>query len=152
MRFYTVEDNSKFSMNCNYRKLLNRVRYWQYITLAETENTKAQCKTALAAGIADRQKILSNTDVEDVKNNWTTPEIGALAPELVEENTDKVNQVVQFLTDWENHDERLYDTKGGRYKLINEFTIVTKTAMEVYYWYARMGDAAMAHHAQNKTW
>ena len=91
MRFYTVEDNSKFSMNCNYRKLLNRVRYWQYITLAETENTKAQCKTALAAAVADRQKILSNTDVEDVKNNWTTPELGALAPELVEENTDKVN-------------------------------------------------------------
>lgn len=37
VRFYTVEDNSKFSMNCNYRRLLNRVRYWQYVTLAETQ-------------------------------------------------------------------------------------------------------------------
>jgi len=34
VRFYTVEDNSKFSMNCNYRRILNRTRYWQYVPLA----------------------------------------------------------------------------------------------------------------------
>lgn len=60
VQFYTVEDNSKFSMNCNYRRLLNRVRYWQYITLAETQETKTGCRVALESALADRAKILSN--------------------------------------------------------------------------------------------
>ena len=139
-------------MNCNYRRLLNRVRYWQYITLAESENTKQQCKSSLQKAIDDRAKILSNTDPNEPKNTWTTPAEGALADDLVEENTQKINEIVQFLTDWENLDERLYDTKGGRFKLISEFTAVTKSAMEVYYWYHRMGAAAMEHHAQDKSW
>lgn len=152
VRFYTIEDNSKFSMNCNYRRILNRVRYWQYITLAETENTKSQCQASLQRALEDRNDILNHDDPTNPKNTWTTPAEGALADDLVEENSAKINEIVQFLTDWENLDERLYDTKGGRFKLINEFTSVTKTAMEVYYWYHRMGDAAMQHHAQDKAW
>jgi len=146
VRFYTVEDNSKFSMNCNYRRILNRTRYWQYVPLAETEATKTQCQDALRAAIEDRNNILSHTTAEQDKHNWTTPAEGVLADSHVHENTEKINGIVQFLTDWENLDERLYDTKGGRFRLINEFTKRTKDAMEVYYWYHRMGEAAMDHH------
>jgi len=152
VRFYTVEDNSKFSMNCNYRRILNRTRYWQYVPLAETEATKTACQASLTNALADREKILFNADPEDSKNDWTTPKEGVLSDSSVTENTDKINGIVQFLTDWENLDERLYDTKGGRFRLINEFTQRTKNAMEVYYWYHRMGEAAMAFHEQDKTW
>lgn len=146
VQFYTVEDNSKFSMNCNYRRLLNRVRYWQYVPLAETQDTKAKCQTALITALEDRAAILK-TDGVDAKNTWTTPAVEDLAEEHIAVNTEKINTIVQFIEDWENLDERLYDTKGGRTNLINEFTSITKDAMEVYYWYHRMGDQAQQHHA-----
>ena len=63
-----------------------------------------------------------------------------------------MGDIIQFLEDWENLDERFYDTKGGRTALITEFTSIAKTAMEVYYWYHRMGDAAMQYHAQDESW
>jgi len=138
-------------MNCNYRRLLNRVRYWQYIPLTETQTTKSNCRKGLTAALADRSKILSNTDA-DPKYTWTTEPTGELSEEKVAENSEKVNSIISFLDDWENLDERLYDIKGGRTNIINEFTRIAKTAMEVYYWYHRMGDEAMEQHGQDKTW
>lgn len=126
-------------MNCNYRRMLNRVRYWQYIPLAETQETKRRCREGLTLALADRAKIISNTDA-DPKFTWTTPATGDLAEDKIIQNSDKINQIIQFLEDWENLDEGLYDAKGGRTTLINEFSKVAKEAMEVYYWYHRMGD------------
>lgn len=78
---------------------------------------------------------------ESSKDTWTTEAEGALSAELIVENGDKIDRIVQFLNDWENLDERLYDSKGGRFKLISEMTARAKDAMEVYYWYHRMGAA-----------
>lgn len=150
-RFYTVEDNSKFSMNCNFRRLLNRVRYWQYITLAETQETISQCESNFQKILESRSMIISNVG-RDAKNTWETPAVEDLAEEKVVENQAKLDTIVEFLNDWQNLDERLYDTKGGRSKIITEFTSVAKTGMEVYYWNHRMGAQGMEHHQQDKSW
>jgi hypothetical protein len=139
VRFYTVEDNSKFSMNCNYRRLLNRVRYWQFVTLAETQKTKADCNASFERILESRSKIISFNG-GNAKNTWETPAVDELDDAKIEENRAKVATIVSFLDDWENLDERLYDSKGGRTNIINEFTAVAKTAMEVYYWNHRIGD------------
>jgi len=131
--------------------MLNRVRYWQYIPLAETIDTKQKCKEALSKALADRSKLISNTD-SDPRFTWTTPADDDLSEEKVVEHTEKVNEIMLFLDDWENMDDRLYDSKGGRTVLINEYTRNAKLAMEVYYWYFRMGNQAMKHHAQEKAW
>lgn len=151
VRFYTVEDNSKFSMNCNYRRLLNRVRYWQYVPLAETQKTKADCRASFGRVLEDRSLIISTVG-DSPKTTWETPAVDELDESKIAEYQEKLERIVGFLDDWENLDERLYDAKGGRTKLINEFTGVTKQAMEIYYWYHRMGDQAQKFHEQDKSW
>lgn len=145
MKYYTIEENSRYSMNGNFRKVLNRVRYWQYIPLEETRFTKESCKNAFSQALADRAKLISNTDA-DPDFIWTTPAEDDLTEDVVIENTERINEIVQFLDDWENLDERLYDSKGGRTILINQYARITKIALEVSYWYTRIGEQGMSYH------
>jgi hypothetical protein len=77
-------------MNVNFRKVLNRVRYWQYIPLEETHFTKESCKTAFSQALADRAKLISNTD-SNPAFIWTTPVEEELKESLVVENTERIN-------------------------------------------------------------
>ena len=145
-RNHTLNLEDEASMLCNFNRIHNRVRYWQYVPLAETQYTKDACNAGFDDALAARSKILKNED-EDPKYTWTTPANGPLAEEKVDIYREKIAHIVDTLEKWEDLDEELYPKKGKtRTPVTAALSKVTKEAMDVYYWYHYMGQAAMDHH------
>lgn len=151
-RAHTINLDDEDSMLCNFNRLHNRVRYWQYVPLDETRETVAQCHAGFEKALASREKILDHQG-SDAKNTWTTPAEGALAHDKVEHYRKKIDHIEEFIGKWETLNVELYPKKGKtRLPITNGLSEVTREAMDVYYWYAAMGHAAMEHHHQDKSW
>lgn len=151
-RDQTINLENEASMLCNFVRMHNRVRYWQFVPLKETQATKQACRDGFQAGVAARAKILKH-EGDDAKNTWETPAEGALAREKMDEAQKKVNSIVNFLSSWERMDKELYPKKGKtRIPLTSGLKEVTKDAMHVYFWYLWLGEEGMKHHEQDKSW
>lgn len=89
----------------------------------------------------------------DSRNTWETPAEGGLSQEMEDQAGERISDIVEFLTKWEDLDRDLYPKKGvTRVPLVNGLKGIAREAMQVYYWYHWLGEEAMDYHHQDKSW
>lgn len=77
VKYWVRENGSKDSMRCGWRRILNRVRYWQFITTAEIDKIGTNCAAALDQLKADRASLMSGTAEWEGETFVEKPESGA---------------------------------------------------------------------------
>jgi hypothetical protein len=150
---HNIMEKSKYrSLNCYYRFLHNRVRYWELVTEKETQATIHQCQAAYEGLMLDRSQMI-HTEGVDAKSSWTTPtSVKHFSEEDVSEHNEKMDQVISFLENWSAADDSLYDSTMKSAKRLGEAKEAAKNVMDTYYWYWNMGQSMMEHHHQDKSW
>jgi hypothetical protein len=96
--------------------------------------------------------MIKNVDADNSKYTWDTPATGALSHEKMEAAEQRTQDIVDFITSWENLDSKFYNQRQGRAKLLKPFKHIVRMALQNYYWEDNMGVFGMTHHKQDKTW
>ena len=109
---------------CNFRRLINRVRYWQFISSKETEWIVDRCDESWEDIMHDRDILLNAAGGLKDGNEWKShhtvdplPATGVLSAERKQAEKDRLESIKTFIAEWEAVDPKFYSVKGGRAKL-----------------------------------
>eukprot|EP00117_Sycon_ciliatum_P018171 scpid71978/ scgid16886/ len=154
IKYFVWEFGATDSMRCNYTKLFNRVRYWQFITSRENEWIVDRCEEAWDGIMEERDMFLAGKGTRPKNGEeWTEDAMkktGVLSDDRLSQEQDRLQEVKDFIADWENVDAKFYTAKGTRAILSKALHAAQYKALKLYYYHDQIAVHAMKELHQDK--